>query len=118
MKVETFKKLIKEAIREVLEEEYQLPKKQHQDISPKEVELVKETKSFISEDPIQNALMSTKKEFSKLDYSNFILNENAFTEQPTNVHSSTGLDLSTLDFVKKASTVLKKSYEIDNRKVI
>lgn len=118
MKVESFKKLIKEAVREVLEEDYQLPKKQTKTISLPEQKTVDiQNRTSQSENPLQDALMSTMKEFTKKDYSNFIINEDNINTSAVSVDSNVGLDLSNLDFINKAKSVLQKSNEFDKSRI-
>lgn len=118
MKVQEFKKLIKEAVREVLEEEYQLPKKQVKDNSLAEKSIVDVNNTVVEgQNPLKDALMSTMKEFTRKDYSNFLINEENFNTSTVSTDSNSGLDLSSLDFVNKAKSVLQKSYELDKRRV-
>lgn len=113
MKVDLLKKLIKEAVREVLIEELQLSTKQKPDTSIKENHTASSNAGNISANPLQDALASTMKEFTRKDYSNFIINENSFTPEVQTPQIGVGLDLSNLDFVKKASSVYNLSKEKD-----
>jgi hypothetical protein len=113
MKVELLKKIIKEAVREVLVEEFQLLNKQPPVIPVKENKIM-QTK--VPGNPLQNALMSTMQELSRQDYSNFLINEENTLTSNMIADTKVGLDLSNLDFVKKASTILHKSNEIDSKR--
>jgi hypothetical protein len=118
MKVDLLKKLIKEAVREVLIEELQLPKKTTVNTLPiKEDRNISSVSPSITGNPLQDVLTLTKKELSSRDYSNFIINENVDSNNyiPT-VDTGIGLDLSNLDFVKKASSVYNLSKEKDRLK--
>jgi hypothetical protein len=109
MKIELFKNLIKEAVREVLVEEFQLTKK------PLNTTVKEETiiHSSTSGNTLQDVLLSTMKELSKKDYNNFLMIEDDLSNQNNNILSEVGLDISGLNFVQKASKIYKLSNEKD-----
>ncbi len=118
MKVELFKKLIKEAVREVLIEELgtSTSNEKPQKSNVQESKVQTQPISVTSGNPIQDALLSTMKEFSRKDYSNFLLQENTDSFLDTSDSIEVGLDLTNLDFVKKASSILKLSDQKDKLK--
>lgn len=126
MKTELFKKLIKEAVREVLREELGL-------VNSKPVEPIKVEKkeNFTNDNSINEMLSITKSSMKESDYRNVLsmdssnsrnfnpLNDLLTSTRENSISSGynePGLDISTLDFVKKASAVYNKSIEIDKRK--
>jgi len=120
MKVETFKNLIKEAVKEALKEILVTEQKEIK-TSPVNIQVNStappQASVITSPHTIQSILDETRKQMSAQDYSNIIgesspLAEGISTSQ--NFHQP-GLDLSNLDFVKRASQVLKLSNEKANR---
>ncbi len=115
MKVELLKNIIKEAVREVLREElnnvrtatHSQPVKN----SPRLQEEVKQ--ETLSQNPLENALLQTMKEFSRQDYNNLLDNSNqSILESLDNsreIPSGVGIDLNQLDFVKNAAAIFNQS---------
>lgn len=116
MKVDLLKNLIKEAVREVLVEELQLSKKQMQSNSVKENRTVQAPSISLNGNPLQDALMATRQELSSIDYSNFMISEHSTDTVMPVTDTRAGLDLSGLDFVKKATSIYKLSKEKDSLK--
>jgi hypothetical protein len=114
MKVEIFKKLIKEAVREVLQEELLLPRKQLEENTAVAENTVNSNPiTSVSQNPLHDALVSTMKDFTKKEYSNFILSENEHNTSSVTNTNNAGLDLTGLDFIKKASNIYNLSKEKD-----
>lgn len=132
MKVQLLKNLIKESVREVLKEELKeilLEIKKNSDPSPpptntgnfsiSEHRTISPTSTFVS---LEDILNDTKQSMSRSDYSN-ILNESTLEPFiPTSTASSirngepvVGLDITNLDFVKKAASVYNLSKEKDRK---
>jgi len=119
MKVEIFKNIIKEAVKEAIKEvllseqkKEKLPFTTEQSISISKVEPIASTKS------ISSILQETQNQMSNQDYRN-IIGENELLYENTIVNESSnqpGLDLTSLDFVKKSATIFKKSIEISNQR--
>lgn len=136
MKVQLFKNLIKEAVREVLQEEMkeilsEYSFSSNQVIPPPSPP---QNSSFTSSEPnirsagtpkpafstIEKALLETKQSMTSSDYKNIVGGSGAFLDPVSSigVNSSlneqvptVGLDISQLDFVKKAASVYKLSNE-------
>jgi len=135
MKTELFKKLIKEAVREVLREELagvqtKTPNKQVSQITKYEAytpPVQKPSKYVPTGDPIADLLNETKAEMVGGDYrtaysgisdmvsapglgANTVLMEDSFARPEP------GLDISQFDFVNKAAAVFKASQEKDKQR--
>jgi hypothetical protein len=112
MKVELFKKLIKEAVREVLVEELQFLRTKSENKTLKEEVITTPTLTSTSNNPLHDVLMITKKELSSKDYSNLVVNESVVYDQTTpNIDTNVGLDINSLDFVKNAKKIYNLSVE-------
>lgn len=119
MKAHAFKKLIKEAVKEALKEELQLSSKQNNTREVKQEnfqagsleEALNMTKSTMSSEDYKNVLS-----FDSSDAKNFF-NPNSNSDSVQVTGPQPGLDISNLDFVKKASSVLKASEQKDRKKV-
>lgn len=123
MKTELFKKLIKEAVREVIREELNLEVQKTVKATNSQ-----EQKEFSKDNSINEMLNMTKNSMKDSDYRNVLNMDSSnaknfnpvsdfFTpNQETSFQNQPGLDISTLDFVKKASTVYKKSLELDSKR--
>lgn len=133
MKVQLLKNLIKESVREVLKEELKeilLEIKKNSDPSPptptntgnfsiSEHRTFSPTSTFVS---LEDILNDTKQSMSRSDYSN-ILNESTLepfisTSTASGIRNGepvVGLDITNLDFVKKAASVYNLSKEKDRK---
>lgn len=120
MKINLLKELIKEAVREVLREELQsknleenlntIPSIKNSTIEPL-------TKFQNTPSSINEALNLTKASMTREDFNNIIGTDLIVTEHTQPVpNNSVGLDLSSLDFVKKANTIFNLSKEKDKLK--
>lgn len=119
MKVNALKQLIKEAVKEAIREELNIDR-----VSPSKEETIKPSNS------IEEALLSTKSTMTNEDYKNvlsfeasdaknfFSNNVNSLETTPVSTGPKVGLDISNLDFVKKASKVLDASYQKDKAKSV
>ena len=130
MKAEQFKKLLKEAVREVLKEE--LPKLLSEQVKPvqKQSQVTKYEpyrKPVVSVqpsgDPIADLLRETHSEMvrqpSSFDRSDFIspgMGDNPAMLEEMYAVPEPGLDISQFDFVKNASAVFKASQEKDKQR--
>ena len=135
MKADAFKKLIKEAVREVLREELagtltEAPVKQAPKVTKFEPYKPTVSKPVSTGDPIMDLLNETKAEMVEGDYrtaysglSDMVsapgLGENMY--RPSMVEESfsrpePGLDISQFDFVKNAAAVFKASQEKDKER--
>jgi hypothetical protein len=122
MKVDALKKLIKEAVKEAIQEE--LAKK------PEPVMEMVETPAIQSTgNPIMDMLNMTKRSMTNEEYKNVMTTESTMTQAPdfrsmmsgmqempaprrTLANApKVGLDISNLDFVKKAASVFKQAEE-------
>lgn len=133
MKVELFKKIIKEAVKEVLQEELkdmlaEVVKKQ-QNIPTEGPTIFQEHKKVTSTqtpkvgvNPLMDILNQTRQSMTKEDYSHLV--EHNLTQQnPTgignvaeNAQPQVGLDLTNLGFIKNAGAILKASNEKDKQR--
>lgn len=129
MKADVFKKIIKEALREVLQEELgQAPKKAAPGIQKYEAYKPVVAKPFISSgDPIADLLQETKQQMSGEDYKSIYSGTSDIVSAPGLAMSSMvmedsyrgsepGLDISQFDFVNKAAAVFKASQEKDKQR--
>jgi len=135
MKADAFKKLIKEAVREVLREELagtltEAPVKQTSKVTKFEPYKPTVSRPVSTGDPIMDLLEETKASMKQdpgvgyyQDMSQFVqapgLGEDTF--KPTMMEegfsrSEPGLDLSQFDFVKNASAVFKASQQKDKER--
>lgn len=123
MKTQVFKNLIKEAVREVLQE--MLFEEKKEPTVQKEVSKttgVRKTQPITSQrDPIMEMLNMTKNSMTSEDYRSIVgtssapnLNSIGVTENTT---PAPGIDLSTLDFVKNAGAIYKASLEKDRQRL-
>lgn len=125
MKVNQLKTLIKEAVKEAIKEELGA-------LKPQQATPVQETKISTppprkpipkTGDPIQDILNETKASMTSEDYRTVISGNSSMvsagsTGMPQSVGgaSQVGLDLSQLDFTKKAGAIFQKSNELDKKK--
>ena len=135
MKTELFKKLIKEAVREVLREELagvqtQAPNKQVSQITKYEAytpPVQKPSKYVPTGDPIADLLNETKAEMVGGDYTTAYsgisdmvsapgLGANQVLMEDSFARPEPGLDISQFDFVNKAAAVFKASQEKDKQR--
>jgi 2,3-bisphosphoglycerate-independent phosphoglycerate mutase len=116
MKVDLLKNLIKEAVREVIREELQTTNlKEVQSKSFKTNTILPEGPSQVKTIPtsINEALKLTKASMTREEFDNIIGTDSVVTETQTPVNTTGGgLDLSNLDFVKKAAAI----YNLGNTK--
>lgn len=122
MKTQVFKNLIKEAVREVLQEvlfeEKKEPAIQKGVFRTTGVEKTQPITS--QKDPIMEMLNMTKNSMTSEDYRNIV----GISSTPnfnniggiSNNTPAPGIDLSTLDFVKNASAIYKASVEKDKQR--
>ena len=134
MKADVFKKLIKEAVREAVREELQLILNETVEVedTPKAVEQVQRpvqqpiynnyTKSA---DPITEMLNMTRASMNQDDYRSIMNGTSDMVSAPGlgmnpidqfRPGPQPGIDLSTLDFVKKAGAIYKASVEKDKQR--
>jgi hypothetical protein len=135
MKTELFKKLIKEAVREVLREELagvqtQVPKRQISQITKYETytpPVQKPARYAPTGDPIADLLNETKAQMVGGDYrtaysatSDMVsapgLGANPILMEDSFARPEPGLDISQFDFVNKAAAVFKASQEKDKQR--
>jgi hypothetical protein len=133
MKLDVFKKLIKEAVREVLREELadvltEAPKKQVSKVTKYEPYTPPVQRTRISTgDPIADLLNETKAEMVNENYptaysgiSDMVsapgLGMNPVMMQESFARPEPGLDISQFDFVNKAAAVFKASQEKDKQR--
>lgn len=119
MKVKALKQLIKEAVKEAIREELNIGK-----ASSERQETVQSSNS------IEEALLNTRSTMTNEDYKNVLSFEasdarNFFSSNSDSLETTSvstgpkvGLDISNLDFVKKASKVLDASYQKDRAKSV
>jgi len=116
MKVHALKKLIKEAVKEAIREELSSIGTDQ----PKKVNTSPEESPSGKSEGINEMLNLTKQTMSNDDYRNVLnMNTSDVTGAPSPVISQgnqPGLDISNLDFVKKASAVYNLSNEKDKNK--
>jgi hypothetical protein len=116
MKVNLLKELIKEAVREVIREELQFKDLNEVKINPSLPQSMSKTSTEVKTVPssINEALNLTRNSMTREDFSNIIGTNSTVIEsiQPVS-NLSTGVDLSSLDFVEKASTIFNLSKEKD-----
>lgn len=134
MKVELFKKIIKEAVKEVLQEELrgilsEVAKRQ-QDIPSTKPTIFQEYRKIPSTEtpevrtnPLMEILNQTRQSMTKEDYSHLV--GNSLTQQPPTIVDNisenktpqVGLDLTNLGFIKNAGAILKASNEKDKQRI-
>lgn len=132
MKVQLLKNLIKEAVREVLKEELKEILLETRSSSSTVVEpssmkdysvfpsvvKIDTDSSYSPYTSLQDVLNETKQSMTRSDYSNIIgENKKVSTSEPfslINESSNVGLDISNLDFVKKAAAVYNLSTQKQN----
>jgi len=127
MKVEVFKKLIKEAVREVIREELLMdlserkvtPFSQVNQVTKYENYKPTTSKPVPSGDPIMDMLNETRASMTQEEYRDMtsmtsnMVSPSMNPVQHFNQGPEPGIDLSTLDFVKKAGAIYKASVEKD-----
>lgn len=127
MKLELFKKLIKEAVREVLKEElatFLVEQKQVNTPQVTKYERYTPTPSKIRStgDPIMDMLNETRASMTQEEYRDMssmtsdMVGENINPLQHFRQGPEPGIDLSTLDFVKNAGAIYRASVEKDRQK--
>jgi hypothetical protein len=130
MKVEVFKKLIKEAVREAVREELaavlsedNLPvKTQTQQVTKYENYKPVVSKPVPTGDPIMDMLNETRASMTQEEYRDMssmtsdMVNPSMNPFQSFNQRPEPGLDLSTLDFVKNAGAIYKASVAKDKER--
>lgn len=131
MKVQLLKNLIKEAVREVLKDELPLILQENKLSSPnlsspgiysQDYSNTLGGKNNGADTPLlslEDILNETRQSMTRSDYSNIIGESTSFTP-PTSTDTynevpSIGLDISKLDFVKKAASVYNLSNQKDKR---
>lgn len=123
MKTQAFKKLIKEAVREVLQEI--LFEEKREPVIQKEVFKTTGTEKpqpyTYTGDPIMEMLNMTRNSMTSEDYKVMVGTPSAPDFNNINTVDNTtpapGLDLSTLSFVKNAGAIYKASLEKDKQKL-
>lgn len=122
MKTQAFKSLIKEAVREVLQEmlfeEKREPVVQKKVFKTNSVEQIQPITS--QRDPIMEMLNMTRNSMTSEDYQSMVgassaPNFNSIGVVGNNIPAP-GIDLSTLDFVKNAGAIYKASVEKDKQR--
>ena len=130
MKVEVFKKLIKEAVREAVREELAIirsedkvpVKTQVQEITKYENYRPQVSKPVRTGDPIMDLLQETRYSMTQGEYKDLISATSDMVSAPGlggnpveqfRSAPEPGIDLSTLDFVKNAGAIFKASVEKD-----
>lgn len=122
MKTQAFKSLIKEAVREVLQEmlfeEKREPVVQKKVFKTNSVEQIQPITS--QRDPIMEMLNMTRNSMTSEDYQSMVgvssaPNFNNIGVVGNNIPAP-GIDLSTLDFVKNAGAIYKASVEKDKQR--
>lgn len=130
MKLELFKKLIKEAVREVLKEELstylveqkQAPVTQVQQVTKYGKYTPTPSKIKPTGDPIMDMLNETRASMTQEEYRDMssmtsnMVGPGMNPLQHFNQGPEPGIDLSTLDFVKNAGAIYKASVEKDRQK--
>lgn len=135
MKADVFKKLIKEAVREAVREELAVvlsEDKPSQNSTPQQVTRYQSykpiaSKSAATSTPLMEMLEMTKESMTSEDYRQMTSADTSMIQAPGLGRSSLaehsfstpepGLDISQLDFVKKAGAVLKASQEKDKQRL-
>ena len=120
MKVDLLKRLIKEAVREVLKEELHVLLEYRAGNIPPPSSNKKPTIPEVrnSMQTLEEVLSQTRQELTSDDYKN-ILGEGVSIGEPykdrviQNNEPQVGLDISNLSFIKKATTILNKANEFD-----
>lgn len=114
MKVSQLKQLIKEAVKEAIQEE--LTVVQETKAAPQPVQ----EQSDKNLTPLQQMLAETRQNMSPDQYRQVMgfdsTSARGFTGQTPSMGQQPGLDLSQLDFTKKAGAIFHKSNEIDKAK--
>lgn len=127
MKVEVFKKLIKEAVREAVREELAIvlsedrvpAKTQVQQVTKYENYRPVVSKPVPTGDPIMDMLNETRANMTQEEYRDMasmtsnMVGPSMNPVQHFNAGPEPGVDLSTLDFVKNAGAIYKASVEKD-----
>lgn len=112
MKVAQLKNLIKEAVKEAIQEELGTAKQQAAPIA----QPVQETATPKDVTPLQEMLNETRRNMSPEQYRQVMgfdsTSAKGFTGQTPSMGQQPGLDLSQLDFTKKAGAIYKRSEEI------
>lgn len=128
MKALEFKKLIKEAVREVIKEELGDLLKSESTTAYKPSFNTESSKTSYSSDKTVNEMLElTRQGMTRDDFRNIVgqpevkpgLNEMFFDTESLNTPSSVpnvGLDISKLGFVKNANATFRKSLEIDKNR--
>ena len=122
MKTQAFKNLIKEAVREVLQEI--LFEEKREPVVQKEVFKTTGTEKpqpyTYTGDPIMEMLNMTKNSMTSEDYKSMVGTPSAPNFNSIgvveNITPAPGIDLSTLDFVKNAGAIYKASVEKDKQR--
>lgn len=132
MKTQVFKNLIKEAVKEALQEmlfqEEKKPAVQKEAFKTNGVEkttpITSQYRASTPTDPITEMLNMTKASMKREDFRNIVgessiqgFNPNSFQVAQDNTPAP-GLDISSLDFVKNAGAVYKASLEKDKARGI
>ncbi len=136
MKVQELKKIIREEVKAAIKEELQdmlneavkvastpsTPSTPVKQPAPKKVnygtggleDLLEDTRSSMSSDDYRNVVSMDSSMVSKPNFTSMMANQTGMVgEQPTFTGNEPGIDLSQLDFVAKAKSVLDKSYQKD-----
>lgn len=117
MKVSQLKQLIKEAVKEAIKEELsEMKAPQAQPVQ----ETVQQTSPVSTGDPIQDMLAETRRNMSRDEFRNVMnvdsTSAQGFMGQTPSMGQQPGLDLSKLDFAKKAGAIYKRSNEMDKQR--
>jgi len=116
MKVSQLKQLIKEAVKEAIKEELGTAQ---QEVAPA-AQTVQETATPKDVTPLQEMLNETRRNMSPDQYKQVMgfdsTSARGFTGQTPNMGQQPGLDLSQLDFAKKAGAIYSRSNELDKAK--
>lgn len=114
MKVSQLKQLIKEAVKEAIQEELAGIQQ-----TPSQAQPIQEV-SEKNLDPLQQMLAETRRNMSPDQYRQVMGFDSTaargFTGQTPNMGQQPGLDLSQLDFAKKAGAIYKRSNEMDKQR--
>lgn len=127
MKLDVFKKLIKEAVREAVREELAVvlsegkvpTKTQTQEVASRKNYKPTVSKPITARDTITDMLNETKASMTQEEYKNMasmtsdMVYPTTNPIQHSNQESEPGINLDTLDFVKKAGAIYKASIEKD-----
>ena len=139
MKVQELKKIIREEVKAAVKEELQdmlneavkvastpsTPSAPMKQPAPKKVsygtggleDLLEDTRSSMSSDDYKNVISMDSSMVTKPNFASMMANPTGMVgEQPTFTGNEPGLDLSQLDFVTKAKSVLDMSYQKDKNK--